>query len=85
MAHKTTSNRPTNTPFNGHPNWNLWNVALHMANDYGFYHLCLDLLKSHGLSGATEVLYRDLGGTETPDGGRYTKTAIRHGLRCLRD
>jgi hypothetical protein len=85
MAQIKTSKRSATKPYNGHPNWNLWNIALHMANDYGRYHLCLDLLKRHGLAGATEALYRELGGAETPDGGRYTKTAIRHGLRCLRD
>ncbi|WP_435530916.1 DUF7249 family protein [Pseudotabrizicola alkalilacus] len=85
MAPKTTANRPSNSPYNGHPNRNLWNVALHMANDYGFYHVCRDLLERHGLTGATEILYCELGETETPDGGRYTKTSIRHGLRCLSD
>ena len=85
MANRTTSRRASQTPYNGHPNWNLWNVALHFSNNYDTYHQYLDLLRRKGLKGATEDLYHNLGDTKTSDGARYTKVAIRHGLRCLRD
>ncbi len=69
--------------YNGHPSWQFWNVSLWIGNDYELYQRAYRLCRSHGRGKAAEMLYEEIGGTFTPDGARYTKTAIRHGLRYL--
>ena len=70
-----------NKGYNGHKNYNHWNVALWINNDYGLYCLARDLIKElKNRDKATEALLNDLHGVgiyDTPDHVRYTKTAIR--------
>jgi hypothetical protein len=74
------SQKAKNT-FNGHRSWNAWNVSLHLSNDYGMCKLICDLVKQHGKQEAAEVLFNIIGGSRTPDGGTYNRTAIREALR----
>ena len=67
--------------YNRHKNWNHWNVSLWINNDSYLYTLAtVSVNTSCNLNAAVEqfieVLAED-GITETPDGARYTKTAVR--------
>lgn len=74
-------------PYNGHRNWNHWNVSLWISNDEGLYRLARQFIRETGNRGrAAELLLSELrsGGIEkTPDGARYTVTSIRAALRGL--
>ncbi len=73
--------------YNGHTNWNQWNVSLWFGNDEGLYNLAKEAKhRTKNLNEATEYVLRGLqefGLTKTPDGAPYTKTAIRNALRGL--
>lgn len=79
------------TRYNGHKNWNCWNVALWLNNESNAY----DLVRSYkdariNQATAVHILMHDLNiyptrnasgkitsYATTPDGGRYTLDAIR--------
>lgn len=67
--------------YNGHKNWSHWNVALWIANDYGFYWLAVQCINdtSNRNNAAEQMLamLRELGIYKTPDGATYNKTNIR--------
>jgi hypothetical protein len=73
-------------PYNGHHCWNCWNVALWIANDEGLYNLARECKERNRPSGrapslqlATNRMLECLP-ARTPDGARYTFTAVRHAL-----
>ena len=70
--------------YNGHKNWNCWNVALWIANDEGMYNLAKDCIRKARTrdQAARDLLgiINDFGITHTPDGAKYTKTSIRAAL-----
>lgn len=79
-------------PYNGHPSWNAWNVALWLGNDYGLYSLAMDAIRQAGANGrkatptrATNIFfaYSGLQDTKTPDGARYSFASTRHALAGL--
>ena len=67
---------------NGHKNWTHWNVSLWINNDEGLYRearrLCTVRTKDEA---ARELLNRFP--TYTPDGAKFSFTAIRAALRDL--
>ena len=67
--------------YNGHKNWNQWNVSLWINNDEGLYNLARRFVRLSKTKdeAARRMLYdlNEIGITETPDGAPYTKTAIR--------
>jgi hypothetical protein len=70
-------------PYNGHPSYNAWNVALWLANDEGLYRLAIDLIRrSRTRDDAAETLTTILleASPTTPDGVPWTKTNIRRAL-----
>ena len=72
-------------PFNGHKNWNHWNVCLWINNDERLYRLA-QWAYSEGRSKADAaacLLYMltEDGFTKTPDGAPYTVTTLRAALR----
>ena len=73
--------------YNGYKNWNQWNVALWLHNDEGLYRtMCI--IRRHysrvGDAAAAMLALLNRGGTtETPDGARYSVTAIRTAMREL--
>jgi len=72
------------TGYNGHRNWNHWNVSLWINNDEGLYRQARELVRRHGKEeGAVQLveLLEELGMRETPDGAPYTKTSVRAALR----
>lgn len=61
--------------YNGHKNWNHWNVSLWINNDESLYRRARELARRSNRSRAAETLLAELP-ERTPDGARYTKTAI---------
>lgn len=73
--------------YNGHKNWNHWNVSLWINNDEGLYNLALDCIAQTGTKddAADSLLFnlKLMGATHTPDGARYSRTALRAALLGL--
>ena len=73
--------------YNGHKNWNHWNVALWVANDEGLYN-CAKVYKRalrNSLDAAKAMLedLRGMGLTHTPDGAPYSVTTLAAAIRGL--
>jgi hypothetical protein len=73
--------------YNGHKNYNYWNVSLWIGNDEGLYRLALDCLrrahtKDKAAAAFVEVM-RDCGISKTPDGAPYSLSAVRAALAGL--
>lgn len=66
-------------PYNGHPSWNAWNVALWIGNDEGLYRRAVELKKRHGAARGARFLSRELP-AKTPDGARYSINSLRLAL-----
>lgn len=72
--------------YQGHKNWNHWNVSLWLSNDEGLYMLVRDALANNSRrDAASQVLatLTDMEMTHTPDGAAYTVTNILAALRTL--
>lgn len=68
--------------YNGHKNWNHWNVSLWINNDEGLYNLAKCCLKSWPRTRQSAAEYmlaclKDKGITRTPDGAPYSVSSIR--------
>ena len=70
--------------YNGHKNYAYWNVALWLANDEGLYNMARDhLRRARTKDDAARNIVQDLmdcGITKTPDGARYSISAVRAGI-----
>lgn len=65
--------------YNGHKNWNHWNVSLWINNDEAMCRRAVHLCRTVGKARATELLLQSLP-DETPDGAPYSKSAVRAAL-----
>ncbi len=65
--------------FNGHKNWNHWNVSLWVSNDEGLYRQALRYIRVFGKDRAARRLLEELPKT-TPDGAPYSYSSIRAAL-----
>ncbi|WP_334166823.1 hypothetical protein [Achromobacter mucicolens] len=68
--------------FNGHKNWNHWNVSLWINNDQGLYDMARRAVRQarNDKKRAAEMVrdeLESLGITHTPDGAPYSVTTIR--------
>lgn len=67
--------------FNGHKNWNHWNVSLWINNDEGLYHMAQEAVRcAPNRALAAKRMHIELvttGNGVTPDGAPYTPTTIR--------
>lgn len=71
------------TTFNGHKNWNHWNVSLWISNDEGLYRLALDhIRRAPNKRDAAKAMLQDLP-AKTPDGAPYSLTTVLATLRGL--
>ena len=68
--------------YNGHKNWNHWNVSLWINNDEGLYRLAQSCIRRS--SNRTEAAKRFLdcmdGIAATPDGAKYTVDSVRRAM-----
>jgi hypothetical protein len=67
--------------FNGHKNWNHWNVNLWLTSDEDFYHIMLGHIaraktKNQAAKNMLEQL-QYMGLYETPDGAPFSVSSIR--------
>ena len=81
--------------YNGHKNWNHWNVSLWINNDQGLYYSAVFYAKHYrkahgnGLTGRQRAVnamlqfLKDSGITHTPDGAPYSKTTILAAMRGI--
>lgn len=65
--------------YNGHKNWNHWNVSLWVNNDESIYREACRLISRHGKDGAARRLLAQLP-EKTPDGAPYSLTTVRAAL-----
>jgi hypothetical protein len=71
------------TTYNGHKNWNHWNVALWINNHPGLYSQAWACAKTcPNLDHAAKELIEFLP-QKTPDGALYSFTAVRAALRGI--
>lgn len=67
--------------YQGHKNWNHWNVSLWINNDEGLYNMARDYVRySKNRTVAAHLMLDDLvawGKPSTPDGAPYSVSAIR--------
>src|SRR6188508_2483458 len=69
--------------YNGHRSWNAWNVSLWLNNDEGLYRRAVELASAHGISKGARLMFRELEGERTPDGGVYNLTTVREAMRDI--
>jgi uncharacterized protein (UPF0548 family) len=69
--------------YNGHKNWNHWNVSLWIGNDPGLYQMAQAAIRGwHTKDEAARAMLTELPPT-TPDVAPYTFTTIRAALRGM--
>lgn len=70
--------------YNGHKNWNHWNVSLWISNDEGLYRMALGALNQYPRDRARAARsLLDMLPAHTPDGAPYTATSVRAALSGL--
>ena len=66
--------------YNGHKNWNHWNVSLWINNDEGLYNVARQFKRSRKTAdkAARDMLQEltDMGIDKTPDGAPYSVSSI---------
>lgn len=71
------------TEYNGHKNWNHWNVSLWINNDERLYAIARYWTKRRTRPVATQMILYELQSnkiTHTPDGAPYSLSSIRAAL-----
>ena len=66
--------------FNGHKNWNHWNVSLWINNDEGLYNTARSYARRMNRREAAKAMLSDLedaGMHKTPDGAPYSVSTIQ--------
>ena len=66
--------------YQGHKNWNHWNVSLWINNDEGLYRMAQDYCRHNNRPEAARMMLetlQDAGITKTPDGAPYSLSSIR--------
>jgi len=62
--------------YNGHKDWDHWNVSLWINNDETIYGAAYIMVSHMGAKEAAKTLAKTLTGTKTPDGAKYTYNNI---------
>ena len=72
---------PKKQPYNGHPSYEHWNVALWFGNDEGLYNM------ARRAKSGTELWDEccDVGYLKTADGVRLTPGLVKYAWESLRD
>lgn len=71
--------------YNGHKNWNCWNVSLWANNDEYIYRIFTSSLREWGVIKAAEVLTEYFQDVKTPDGATYDSEAITQTLKGMEE
>ena len=69
--------------YNGHRNYNHWNVALWILNSENYYRHARYLISQEGTKNAAARLLLNALPDKTPDGAPYTFSSVRAALRGL--
>jgi hypothetical protein len=69
--------------YNGHKNYNFWNVALWIANDEGLYRFALDCLRTTKNRKEAAKLFIEHMPKKTPDGAPYSFSSVMSGMSGL--
>ena len=72
----TMTSSGIDTTYNGWANYETWNVALYINNDYGLYTMAKEIAENGGTYGDFCYMMKDLGSYKTPDGVSWTDTKI---------
>lgn len=70
------------TKYNGHKNWNHWNVSLWINNDEGLYRMACGFRREFTAPHAAKVMLRHLP-AKTPDGAPYSLASVRAAMAGL--
>ncbi len=71
--------------YNGHKNWNHWNVSLWIANDENLYRFAVDCVRrAKNLNDAAREFMREFEGQKTPDGAEYSFSSVRAAISDFR-
>jgi len=62
--------------YNGHKDWDYWNVSLWINNDETIYGAAYIMVSQMGAKEAAKTLAKAIAGTKTPDGAKYTYNNI---------
>lgn len=68
-------------PYNGHPSWRYWNVALWFGNDEGLYNMAREASNGAELWDTCQ----ELGFLETPDGAKLSKRLCQYAWNQVRE
>ena len=67
--------------YNGHKNYNYWNVSLWINNDEGLYNLAREMIRTYTSKARAAQYFCDAlqaqGIAKTPDGAKYTVSAVK--------
>lgn len=63
-------------PYNGYRSWNAWNVSLWLNNDEPLYRTMVDCVRTSKNKRRAAYKLQAMLDARTPDGARYTITAI---------
>lgn len=69
--------------YQGHKNWNHWNVSLWINNDEGLYDLARQAIRdaqtrtTSSRAKAVQYFLDAVGATHTPDGAPYSASSVR--------
>jgi hypothetical protein len=67
--------------YNGHKNWNHWNISLWLNNDESLYSMAMDCLKKYGnRKDAAGAVWAIMRGRKTPDGANFSQAAVFHAM-----
>lgn len=69
--------------YQGHKNWNHWNVSLWIANDEGLYNLAREAIRRCRNKTAAACYMMEVLPEKTPDGAPYSISSLRAALREL--
>jgi ABC-type glycerol-3-phosphate transport system substrate-binding protein len=66
--------------YNGHKNWNHWNVSLWINNEEWMYRLALNYIDADGSKDAAARHLLETLPEKTPDGAPYSYSSVRAAL-----